>query len=164
MRIIRTASGHEYMVDDHVFDRLNEYSYFVIKKTGRAQRVVWSTRLKKVTKRIGLAQDVLQLPSSKIVLFKNGKPTDCRMKNLMVVSKKKRNCLSKLPKSNTSGYRGVSYKMKTKKYEAYIRKNYKKIALGSFNDVEKAAAAYNKAAIKYFGKDYSRLNIVPEGM
>jgi hypothetical protein len=53
--------------------------------------------------------------------------------------------------TNTSGYRGVSWHKKAKKWAVSLRANKKTIHVGSFADKEEAARAYNDAAIKYLG-------------
>lgn len=55
-------------------------------------------------------------------------------------------------KTNTSGYKGVSWNKRTKKWVAQICFNYKKIILGRFENVADAARAYNEASGKYHGE------------
>ena len=67
-------------------------------------------------------------------------------------------CISKKSKPGSSSkYKGVSWGKRDKIWSAKITVNYKLIHLGSFKDEKKAAAAYNKAAKKYHGKN-ARLN------
>ena len=53
--------------------------------------------------------------------------------------------------SNTSGFRGVSFKRQTGRWVAVIIVNQKQIHLGYFDDKHEAALVYNKAARKHFG-------------
>ena len=54
-------------------------------------------------------------------------------------------------KRNKTGYKGVYYHKKNKKYIAAIGKNMKTIYVGSFDTIEEAHAAYCKAAEKLHG-------------
>jgi hypothetical protein len=65
--------------------------------------------------------------------------------------------------TNATGYKGV-YKSKDKKYTkdrylAYINLNYKRINLGSYDNAEDAARAYNEKAKELFG-EFARLNVL----
>jgi hypothetical protein len=52
-----------------------------------------------------------------------------------------------LQRNNTSGYRGVSYSKRSKRWVVYITINNKAKYLGSFKDKQKAAIAYNDAIV-----------------
>ncbi len=54
--------------------------------------------------------------------------------------------------NNTSGYKGVTWHKKSKKWYAQIKVNRQHIHLGTFHDIKLAAKAYNDAAVKYFGE------------
>ena len=59
---------------------------------------------------------------------------------------------SKLPKNNTSGYKGVTWSEHAKRWHAAITVNEKSIYLGYFLDPKEAHNAYCEAAIKYKGE------------
>jgi len=63
------------------------------------------------------------------------------------------------PSNNSSGFKGVYWNKKKKRWVAEIRINQKKIYLGQFKDKIKAAKKYNMGAIEYFGK-FAYLNEV----
>ena len=62
---------------------------------------------------------------------------------------------------NTTGYKGVSYDQRRKKYIASITVDYKSKFLGYFSDPIEAALKYDQAAILLFG-DYARPNFMEE--
>jgi hypothetical protein len=63
----------------------------------------------------------------------------------------------KIQKNNITGFKGVVYREKNKKYSAQIQCNNKSIHLGMFSNPIDAALAYNAAALKYHG-EFARLN------
>lgn len=70
--------------------------------------------------------------------------------NLRLATRKQNNENIPTPKNNTSGVRGVSFQKKDKRWTAYIYHDKKRIHLGSFNDVESAAAARRNAEAQMF--------------
>lgn len=62
---------------------------------------------------------------------------------------------------NKSGYRGVSWKMRYKKWKAQIFHNSKHFFLGYYVTKEDAARSYNAAAKELLG-EFARLNVIPE--
>ena len=83
---------------------------------------------------------------------KNMNTLDNRFKNLREATKKQNGANRSVLSNNVSGYKGVSFYKRTKKWVAYIGNNNKKIHLGYFNTPEEAHAAYVTAANKYFGE------------
>lgn len=81
-----------------------------------------------------------------------GLTLDNRRNNLRVatVAENSRNC--RIRKDNTSGYKGVRWHSGSKKWEASIAVDGKRIRLGDFSDINHAAAAYANAAEKYHGE------------
>jgi len=59
---------------------------------------------------------------------------------------------SKTPKNNTSGFKGVSWNARRKKWRAGIKADSKSINLGDFSTPEAAHAAYCEAADRLHGE------------
>lgn len=87
----------------------------------------------------------------------NGKPWDNRKENLRECRHQQNMWNMKKPKTNKTGYKGVTQRSGYSKYIATIKINYENKHLGCFERKIDAAMAYDKAAIKYMGK-YARLN------
>jgi hypothetical protein len=64
---------------------------------------------------------------------------------------------SKWNKQTSSKYKGVCWNTGANKWRVKIGLNRKRIHLGYFADEKEAAAAYNKAAIEYFG-EFAKIN------
>lgn len=78
-----------------------------------------------------------------------------RKENLRAVTTGQNNMNSKLCNRNTSGYRGVTYRKDTKKWQAQINKGGVHYCIGSFPDRESAFAAYIRKTRELFG-EYAR--------
>lgn len=85
----------------------------------------------------------------------NYKPSNCHF-----VTYEESNLNKKLlQNNNTSGYRGVSYFKRDKKWAAYININNKKKHLGYFNTPKLAARAYNNVVIDNRPKNFNKERI-----
>lgn len=62
--------------------------------------------------------------------------------------------------NNTLGFKGVTFHKKTKKYQARVGYENKRVYLGLFNTPIEAAKIYNRKAIELYG-EFARINIIP---
>lgn len=88
----------------------------------------------------------------------NGQRDDNRIENLRLCRQSENGANSRTPKSNSTGYKGVSVAYGAR-YRAYINVNRRHIHLGIYSTSQAAARAYNEAALRYFGA-FARLNQV----
>ena len=77
---------------------------------------------------------------------------DNRKSELRVVSRAENNMNRRVSKINTSGYTGVAYDLRSKKWRASIAVNGERIGLGYYDNKEDAAKARKEAEKKYFGE------------
>lgn len=75
-----------------------------------------------------------------------------RWANLREASRSQNQGNTRVPSTNTSGFKGVSLDKESRKWRAQIRAGGKKRWLGSFNTPDAAHAAYCAAAEKNFGE------------
>lgn len=75
--------------------------------------------------------------------------------NLREANSSQQTINQRVRKSNTSGYRGVSWDRRRSKYEAYITLNCRRKFCGYFNTPEEAAAARMVAQEKYHDPEFT---------
>jgi hypothetical protein len=87
----------------------------------------------------------------------NGNTLDNRKKNLRICTIGQNATNQAKRRSNTSGYKGVTWHKQDKLWQAQIMVNYKHIFLGLYEDPKEAYNAYCEASKKYHG-EFSRLS------
>lgn len=80
----------------------------------------------------------------------NGNPSDNRIANLRVTEQKRNSENQRLHANNKSGFRGVHWHKKQQQWVAMVGHNWKRIHIGSFNDLAEAVAAVKLARDKLF--------------
>ena len=153
MKKVNLTKGYKALVDDEDYEVVNSYSWHVL-RNGYA-----IARVKGTTKKILMHRLIMNAPSDKKIDHINQDKLDNRKENLRfaTVAENARN--SKFRGRNTSGYKGVSFKVSKNRWLATIVVNGKHKQVGSFMGKKDAAIAYNIAAVKYFG-EFAYLNTV----
>lgn len=82
----------------------------------------------------------------------NRNPLDNRKSNLRICKESENYRNRGVYSTNTSGYKGVSFRHQDNKWEAYIWLNYKKIGLGLFSTKEEARMVREAASKKIHGE------------
>lgn len=86
------------------------------------------------------------------------KGLDNRRSNLRLATRSLNMANVGVRSTNKSGYKGVWWDEPRRKWQAYIRVNYKRMSLGRYPTAEEAAKAYDLAAREHFG-EHARLNL-----
>ena len=89
---------------------------------------------------------------SKQVDHINGNPNDNRLSNLRLASASENGRNRGQQANNKSGFKGVSWAARERKWNARIMAQGQYRSLGYFDTAEQAAEAYAKAAAQYHGK------------
>lgn len=82
----------------------------------------------------------------------NGIHDDNRISNLRPANQQENSANARLSRANTTGFKGVTYRKRDRRYYAQIRRAGRTTHLGSFLTAEDAHHAYCKAAASTFGE------------
>jgi hypothetical protein len=154
MKTIQLTRGYEAIVDDEDYERLvamgSWCAYVDSKGKAYAVRRVGGkvTRMHRVIMNAEEGVDVDHI---------NRETTNNLRSNLRVATRQQNNANSIKSMANTSGYKGVSWVVRVKKWRAYIKTGHKQKHLGYYDDPVEAARAYDDAAKAEFG-EYARTN------
>ena len=152
MKEIALTQGKFTIVDDEDFEWLNQWKWHFNK--GYALRNVWINK-KCIT--ILMHSLIAKTPAGMDTDHIDLNKLNNTKKNLRFCSHAENNKNKAKHKNNKSGYKGVYWRKSSKRWLASILADGKKIFLGSYEKIEDAANAYNKAAEKYHG-EFSCLN------
>ena len=148
--IFNTIKG-DFIIDLDDFEKVNKYNWSI-----NDAGYVWCS-----SRKIGfLHRFILNLKNKEVMIDHIDRSPLNNRKNNLRMSTKSTNGMNRLkPISNTSGYKGVSFRQDRNKYRAYITLQQKTLHLGHYDTAIEAALAYNNAAILYH-KEFAVLNEV----
>lgn len=148
---------HDVYYDDEDHDLVSKYPWHIYSYNGMFY--VTSTTYYKVpgksrkSKRsITLHRLIMGFPKDRDVDHADHNGLNNQKSNLRIATDSQNSWNKLKPKNNTSGFKGVSYVTRLKKYMAYITFNNKREHLGLFIDPVDAAKEYNLKAVEYFGE------------
>ena len=161
MKEIQLTQGKIALVDDEDYDRLIAMGK-------------WQCSLGYATKNVKFNSIHTTLRMHRVILTKylnldscnprlvqvdhiNGNKLDNRKENLRTCSPSQNSQNRPASKNNTSGYKGVVWHSRSKKWVAKITANGANTHLGCFDDPKLAAKAYNEAAVKLYG-EFANIN------
>ena len=97
--------------------------------------------------KISLHRFIMNPPEGKVVDHKNHNPLDNRRKNLRICTQQQNSMNTSVSSISKTGYKGVSYEKRLKKFRASIQYKGDRTCLGFYKTPEIAAIVYDKAAI-----------------
>lgn len=158
---IALTQGKFALVDDRDWEWLSQWKWYAMKHGN-----TWYAARKEsgVFRKTVLMHRAIAGPSNdKETDHQDGNGLNNVRSNLRVCSKAENLRNQRLPRNNSSGFKGVSWKQKNQKWVANISSDGKKIHLGYFESPKEAALAYDFAARKMFG-DFARTNFKDKDM
>jgi hypothetical protein len=153
---IKLTQGKFTIVDDDMYDYLNQWKWHVINTRGLFYAAKCNSRIRgtKIKMHKLLTNN---LSSDMVTDHINGNTLDNRKCNLRVCTRSQNQMNRGATVKNKTGYKGVYYHENRNAYKVQIKVNNKTYYLGYFTTPKKAAAAYNQAAVKYHG-EFAKLN------
>jgi len=160
---IKTTCGQLIEFDLQDYDFLRNQAIFLDNNRGYLMMCIKSKNGKQTTAPVG--KILLKGKGKSVVHYKDGNFLNIKRENISLITHKLAQQKQNKPKTSngippTSIYKGVSWSNFANKWCAYIKVSFKKKHLGYFLYEEDAAKAYNEAAIKHWGKEYSNLNVI----
>ena len=165
MAEIITNKGQKILVDEKFVEELSKhtwhidakgyavtYVYVMSRKESRESGLPRSKSVK-MHRLIYELENNVKLDSKEHIDHINQNKIDNRLSNLRLceIGKSTNQINVGLRQDNTTGYKGVTLRNKTNKYEASISYRGKSIWLGSYTNKEMAAIKYNEKALELFG-------------
>lgn len=160
-RTISLTKGKHAIVDNDDYNMLLEYSWYSNESSSHpyAYRSQW----------VSGENRSVEIPMHHVVMgcggegkevdHINGDGLDNRKENLRFVTRAQNNWNQKSRKFTSSKYKGVGWNKRRKYWESYIQVDNKKHHLGSHQNEEMAALAYDLSALCLRG-EYARVNNV----
>lgn len=140
-------SGYS-IVDDEDYETLSKHNWYFC--TRYVVRNVFMDANK--SKKIMMHREVMKTPDGMFTDHINGNSLDNRKQNLRICSLSQNQQNKKKSPINTSGYKGVTWNKKAKKWQAQIGLDYKLIYIGLFSSKIDAAKAYDVKSEELHGK------------
>ncbi len=141
------------MVDDDMFDKLSKYNWCV--SSGYAVRGI----SRDGGRQWKMHRVIMKAKKNQWVDHIDGNKLNNQRSNLRFATRLQNSRNRKLNKNSKSGFKGVTWCKKHEKWLSSIKLEAQNKHLGYFGTAVEAAVAYDKAAIKHFGK-FCRLNNV----
>ena len=162
MKYIPLTQGQFAIVDDNMFDYLNQWKWYVHNKkhTNYAARTEYFNGKKT---KIYMHREILRVQGVQehnLTDHSNRNGLDNRLCNLRICTPKQ-NCMNRRPTGDTSKYKGVYYNSQKQKWVAQICYKKKRVSthIGSYMTEIEAAKAYDTKALEMFG-EYANCNFI----
>lgn len=153
-KIIYTRKGEEILVDDEDYERLSALTWRIDSGTGYVVRTTDRDPVtrKKSTEHMHRVIFGLSKGDGVQVDHWNHNRSDNRKNNLRVCTQFQNQRNIRTQKNNTSGFKGVTFDRRTRRWIAQITVDRTLHFLGRFTSPELAHAAYRDAATKMHGE------------
>jgi len=154
MKLIPLTQGFVTFVDDEDFDYLSQFNWFYV--NGYAGRRFWDHGKKGL---LYMHRVILNSPKGMDTDHINRYGLDNRRSNLRICTRSQNLANRSLHRNNSSGRRGVFWSKQDSKWMARVKFNKRSYFVGSFDNIDDAARAYEVKAQELFGDFYQRSSL-----
>lgn len=140
---IYVSQGRSFLIDTDQLEKVMQYSWHV---TTKGYIRTSSRKLKRI------ALHKFLMKTDEQIDHINRDKTDNRLANLRVCTTRENNFNRRGWSKSKTGFKGVTYDNRKKKYKARIGIDNKRIHIGYFDTAEEASRAYNEMAEKLYGE------------
>lgn len=161
MKTIPLSGGYTAIVDDDDYERVCRYKWYPQYLNGEVRYAKHASVKNCYHTQFSLHRFIMgcKKGDGKVVDHINGNGLDNRKCNLRICTQAKNRLNARGKVKSTSRYKGVSWNTRQRKWYATTRYNGKYRLIGTFDDEEEAAIAYNVAVQLFYG-EYAYLNDV----
>lgn len=157
MRKILLSQGKYALIDNLDFEDVSKYTWHWTPDkngTGYAARTEYLGLVngKPRWRKARMHRQIMEFPFGKEVDHKDGDGLNNRRSNLRLANNSENSRNRGAQSNSKTGIKGVSWKAKSKKWQAQIKLNGKVYYLGVFTNIEDAAQSYAKAAKEMHGE------------
>lgn len=159
----KRGKGKFVLVDDEWYPILYLFNWH--ENLGYASRSIYYYPKNKtrIQKRLMMHAIIANTPKGFNTDHINGNRLDNRRCNLRICTNSQNQANRGIPKDNVTGYKGIWFDPKRKRWFVHIKVNGKNKSIGRFLTKEEAAFAYNEYALRYFGS-FAKLNTLPSSI
>ena len=162
MKIVQ-IQGYSVMIDDEDYSIVQQHKWYVDSAIKRGKVYFFYNDCyckpdgQRSTHHMFLHRIIMHTPTGLVTDHIDGNTLNCQKSNMRICTQDENNKNIKMPKTNTSGYKGVSWHKGHKKWRADIHVKGHQISLGIYDSPEDAYKVYCEAKKKYHGP-YGRIN------
>ena len=159
MRYITASSNFTYIIDDEDYNKVSKLNWFTLDKNSKYKYAAAKNKPIDYTRNILLHRLVMNAKKGEVVDHINGNVFDNRKNNLRICTRGQNIMNQRLRSNNSSGYKGVYFDKRLRKWCVRIQTNGIRKYFGFFDNLVNAARCYNKNAKRLHG-EFAKLNTI----